>query len=257
MKGITVTLALFFLVLVPLNSNAQRIVSDSVVGAVWFGVQYGANFSEGDLKDRFGFLNHIGIFAGYKTHRNWVYGLDANFIFGSDSSVKITGIFDNLRDSKGNISDVNGDVAVVRSMPRGLHVNGEIGKVFPVLSPNPNSGIYVRAGVGWLIHKIRIETQDHVVPQLELDYRKGYDRLTSGLNTSQFLGYAFMADQGAVNFYAGFYAQQGFTYNRRTLFFDQPEAEVSTDTRVDIQYGLRVGWMIPIYKRKPQEFYFN
>jgi hypothetical protein len=107
------------------------------------------------------------------------------------------------------------------------------------------------------MHKYRIETQDHVVPQIELDYRKGYDRLTTGLNTHQFIGYSFMANQGFVNFYGGFYFQQGYTFNRRTLFFDQPETPVSTDIMLDLQYGLKFAWLIPIYKRQPKEYYFD
>ena len=257
MKTLSKSILLLSFFLLAGNTQAQRNVADSTIGAVWLGVQYGGNFSAGDLADRFGYLNHIGITAGYKTDRNWVFGVDGNFIFGSDSSLRVGDVFHDLRDSKGNITDVNGDIAIVRSLPRGMHANLTVGKIFPVWGPNPNSGIYVNAGVGWLIHRVRIETQDHVVPLLELDYRKGYDRLTSGLNTSQFVGYSFMANGGAVNFYAGLYAQQGFTYNRRAIFFDQPEVPVSEDQRLDIQYGFRVGWLIPIYKRIPNDFYFN
>ena len=182
-------------------------------------------------------------------------GLDAAFIFGN--SLRVTGLFDHLVDSKGNITDVNGDIAIVRALPRGMYVNATAGKIFPVFGSNPNSGIYANIGLGFLAHKIRVETQDHVVPQIELDYKKGYDRLTSGINTSQFLGYSFMADQGIVNFYAGVYFQQGFTKNRRTINFDSPEIPVSQATRLDLQYGLKACWLIPIYKRRPKDFYFN
>jgi hypothetical protein len=115
----------------------------------------------------------------------------------------------------------------------------------------------VNVGAGFLAHKIRIETQDHVVPQLELDYRKGYDKLTSGLNTSQFIGYSFMANKGFANFYGGFYAQQGYTFNRRTVFFESPEIEVSKDMMLDLQFGAKFAWIVPIYKRQPKDFYFD
>lgn len=207
------------------------------------------------MADRFGYLNHVGIFAGYKDKKNWVYGLEGNFMFGD--SVALTGLFDHLTDSKGNITDINGDIATVRVLSRGLYINGVIGKILPILSPNPNSGIYVNLGVGYFLHRLRIETQDHVVPQIELDYKKGYDRLTTGANLTEFVGYAFMADQGAINFYGGIYAQQGFTYNRRTINFDQPEIPVSTSMRIDLQFGFKVGWLIPVYQRQPKEFYFD
>jgi hypothetical protein len=234
---------------------AQRNVKDSIIGTPWIGVQYGANWSSGDLADRYGFMNHVGIMAGYKTNKNWFWGIESNFMFGND--VRMTGVFDHLIDSQGNITDVNGDIALVLVYARGLNVNLAVGKVFPVLSPNKNSGIFVHAGVGYLAHRMRVETQEQVIPQLELDYKKGYDRFTAGPNAHQFLGYAFMSNAGFLNFYGGFYIQEGFTQNKRTIFFDQPTIPVSSETRLDIQYGVKVGWFIPFYKRQPKEFYYN
>jgi hypothetical protein len=244
-----------FLIILTFNSISQRNVKDSTISTPWIGVHYGICDTEGDLAKRHGYFNQIGLFFGYKTKRNWVYGLDGSYLFGRD--VRVSGLFDHLVDSKGNITDQNGDIAIVLVYSRGLSVDANIGKIIPVLSPNENSGIYLNFGVGYLAHKIRVETQDQVIPTLELDYRKGYDRLSTGINTQQLLGYAFMSNQGFVNFYAGFYCQQGFTYNRRTVFFDQPETPVSTDYMLDIQYGFRFSWLIPIYKRQPKDFYYN
>lgn len=236
-------------------SFSQRNASDTIISTPWISVSYGGNWTGGDLKERYGYLNHIGFFAGYKTRKNWIYGIEGNFMFGN--KINLTGLFDHLVDSKGNITDSNGDRADVVVYSRGMNLNGAVGKIFPVMSPNKNSGIYAKIGVGFLAHKLRIETRDHVVPQLELDYRKGYDRLTSGINIHQFLGYAFMANRGALNFYGGFYAQQGFTKNRRDVFFDQPEIPVSKKLRVDMQYGFKVAWLIPIYKRMPKSYYYD
>mgnify|MGYP000123570935 CR=1 FL=1 len=237
------------------HSLAQRNAADSAIGAAWLGIQYAGGFSGGDLADRYGYFNHVGIMGGYKTNKNWVFGMEANFMFGD--SVALTGLFDHLVDSKGNITDINGDIATVRVGGRGLYINGVVGKILPILSPNPNSGIYVNVGLGYFIHRLRIETQDHVVPQIELDYKKGYDRLSSGANVTQFIGYAFMADQGGVNFYGGLYAQQGFTKNRRAINFDTPDIPVSQDLRLELQFGFKFGWLIPIYQREPKEFYYD
>jgi hypothetical protein len=251
MKFLSVIFFLFFV----MSISAQRNVKDSAIATPWVGVHYGANLTGGDLADRYGYLNHLGVIAGYKTKSNWYFGMESNFIFGN--RVRLTGLLDHLVDSYGNITDVNGDIARIFVLPRGFHFNGSVGKLFPVLSPNKNSGIFVNGGFGYLIHHMRIESNDQVVPQLELDYRKGYDRLTAGVNFHQFVGYAFMANGGFYNFYGGFYFQEGLTKNLRTINFDEPETPVSTKTRLDIQMGLRLGWMIPFYKRKPKEFYFN
>jgi hypothetical protein len=44
------------------------------------------------------------------------------------------------------------------------------------------------------LHRLKIETNEQVVPQIELDYKKGYDRLTMGVNFHQFIGYSFLAN---------------------------------------------------------------
>lgn len=253
-KALVVILFLLMLCVRP-SVTAQRNVRDSIIGTPWIGVQYGGNWTQGDLADRYGYLNHIGATAGYKTSKNWFWGLEGNFLFGNQ--VRMTGLFDHLVDSYGNIIDINGNIGMVYVFPRGFNVNLAVGKIIPVLSPNQNSGIWIHGGVGYLLHKLRVETQEQVIPQLELDYRKGYDRLSTGVNLHQFVGYAFMSNQGLVNFYAGFYASQGLTRNRRELFFDQPDVPVDQSLRMDAQIGFKVGWFIPIYRRQPKDFYFN
>lgn len=246
--------SLFFIVFV-FELEAQKKYSDSTVFRTWVGLEYGANGTFEDLADRYGFLNQIGLMTGFKTKQNYFFGLNSNFLFGND--VRLKGVFDHLTDEYGNITDINGDIAALVVFSRGLSSNLTIGKIIPFLSLNKNSGLFIHSGVGFLMHKMKIETNEQVVPQLELDYKKGYDRLTTGINFHQFLGYNFMAKTGGYHFYGGLYAQLGLTKNRRDLFFDRPDEEVSKEIRFDIQMGLKLGWVVPIYKRKPKEFYFD
>ena len=221
----------------------------------WVAFEYGANGTFGALAERYGFLNHVGLMTGIKTKGNLFFGLNSTFLFGN--TVRLTEVFDHLTDSYGNITDINGDIAAVVVFPRGFSSNLTFGKVFSVLSPKPNSGIFIHGGVGYLLHKMKIETNEQVIPQLELDYKKGYDRLTTGINFHQFIGYNFMAESRGYHFYGGIYAQQGLTKNRRDLFYDRPDEPVPSETRLDLQFGVKLGWVIPIYKRQPQEFYFD
>jgi hypothetical protein len=235
--------------------RAQTQKSDSAVSRTWIGFEYGANGTANDLADRYGFLNHVGLMTGFKTKKNYFFGLNSYFLFGNE--VRLTGIFDHLTDAYGNITDINGDIAALVVFPRGFSSNLTIGKILPFLNVNKNSGVFIHGGVGFLLHKMKIETNEQVVPQLELDYKKGYDRLTTGINFHYFIGYNFMATERGFHFYGGLYGQHGYTKNRRDLFYDRPDDEVSKDTRLDIQTGLKLGWVIPIYKRQPKEFYFD
>jgi hypothetical protein len=247
---------IFFLgISFPFFVAGQVTLDDTVVhDKVLVCPQYSTAWTGGDLVHRFGFLNLVGFGAGYKCKNNVFALADANFIFGN--KVKIPGIFEHLVDSYGNITDVNGDVATVSVLARGVSVNAQIGKIFPLNQRDKNSGIMVHAGLGYLNHRVKIETQTQVVPMIELDYKKGYDRLTTGVNSMQFIGYAYMPKQSFYSFYGGIYAMQGFTKNRRTLFYDQPDVPVSTALRLDLIMGIKVGWFIPFYSTQ-KDYYIE
>ncbi|MFA5573771.1 MAG: hypothetical protein WC994_01820 [Brumimicrobium sp.] len=232
----------------------QRDVSEAI-GTPYVGIQYGANFPMGDLAERYGFFNAIGAHAGYKTKKNWVFGIDGNFFFGN--KIKIEGLFDNLLNQDGLLIGINGNTAEVGTFFRGFHINGVVSKIIPLGKPNPNSGLMIQMGAGYLWHKLLIDSREGVVPQLTNEYAKGYDRLSIGFNTSEFIGYSYMADRGILNFYVGFYFQQGFTYNQRDIFWDKPNEKTDKGLRFEHILGVRVGWLIPIYKREPKDFYFN
>jgi hypothetical protein len=233
---------------------AQVSGSESVALPV-VGVHYGGAFSGGDLASRYWYFNRVGLTAGYKFKNNWSLGLESDFWFSD--SVRMTGLFDHLVDNAGNITNDLGLPASVLVYPRGVHVNAYVGKLFPINKTNRNSGILLQLGGGYMLHHLRIESNDNVVPQLELNYKKGYDRLTTGFNTQQFIGYSFLNNRGSTSFYAGLYFQQGFTYNRRTINFDQPNVPVSTARRLDLQTGFRLGWYIPFYSAEPREYYYD
>ena len=245
----------FAFLLISHFSYSQWNKPDSILSRPWLSVEYGGNWTQSDLAERYGFMNHIGVIGGFKTSKNWFYGIETCFQFGNN--VRLTGLFDHLVDSYGNITDADGNIAAVLVYPRGFSSNLTIGKIIPILGSNKNSGLFIHSGVGYLLHHMKIETNEQVIPQIELDYKKGYDRLTTGINLHQFVGYNFMSTNGGTHFYGGFYAQEGFTKNRRTINFDQPDTPVSTELRLDVQIGFKLGWVIPIYKRQPKDFYFN
>jgi len=146
------------------------------------GVHYGGAFSGGDLAARYGYFNRVGFTAGYKLKSNWSFGIESDFWFSDN--VRLTGLFDHLVDDAGNITNDLGMPASVLVYPRGVHANAYVGRLFPLNQSNRNSGILVQLSGGYMLHRLRIETNDNVVPQIELDYKKGYDRLTTGFNNS-------------------------------------------------------------------------
>lgn len=240
-------------ILFPSNSQAQRNIRDSAVFTPVVAVTYAALFPGGDLADRFGFTNAIGLTVNFKGKKNWIYGGEAYFLFGNE--IKEQSIFEGLATDQGYIRNTSGRYAEVLLRERGWHANFSIGKVFPWFGPNPNSGVMFKIGFGGILHKIYIESRNDFVPQLEDDYIKGYDRLTVGVTSTQFIGYLYQANQRYLNFYAGFEITEGFTQGLRDYNFDTRQSDKTN--RFDMLWGFKVGWLVPIYRKTKNDFHIK
>lgn len=232
--------------------KAQVSVKDSSISTPLIGVSYGVHLPGADLARRFGPNSDISFSYMHKTKKNWLYSGQLSYLFGKE--VKENGILDSIRDNNGYIIDQNGRYADVRLYERGWNIYAGGGKLFPVWGPNPNSGIMAMGGIGFLQHKIRIEDIGNQSPQLSLDYRKGYDRLTNGLAFTEFIGYLYLSNKRLVNFYAGFEFTQAFTQSRRSWDYDLMRKDETN--RTDLLWGVRAGWVLPLYKRAANKFYY-
>jgi hypothetical protein len=240
-----------FLFLSVFGTYAQKSLKDSTVRNILVGLNYKANFTGADLADRWGFNNQLGLDVNCKFKNNLTVGVGGGFIFGS--KLKDSTIFDDLFNSFGTITSSAGQESDILFLMRGASVYGTVGYVFNKLGNNANSGLWVNFGLGYLVHKIRIESLNDHVPQLEGSYRKGYDKLSMGVSTKQFIGYLYQANYRLIKFYAGFEFAQGLTKNVRTYNFDTGGPE--TDLKLDLLYGFKVGWILPISHRTRGEYY--
>ena len=247
------TALLFIGVLLSFYSKAQQNVKDSTVAAFIPNLTYAFQFPGGDVADRYGVNSTVGGGMFYKTRSNLLFSLDFNYIFGSDIKNADT-ILWMVETADGHIIDGNGVYAQYALWERGYSINFRVGKIIRVLNPNPNSGILVMGGLGYLVHRMKIDNQYRTAPQISGDYAKGYDRLTGGLNLNEFVGYYYMGKRRVLNFFGGFEFYQAFTRSRRDYIFDQMKKD--TNKYVDLFFGIKVGWMIPIYDRAPDKYYY-
>jgi len=232
---------------------SQRNVENEIISSPMIGMHYTTIFPAGDLSQRYGYLNQLGLTAGYKDKSNFVYGLEGNFYFGNQ--VKNDSIFNFMTDNLGNISEAEGEFGIIEILSRGFNAHAHIGKIFPVLGSNPNSGLYVSLGAGYNLLKYRIQTTYDFIPLAEADNRKLYDRQTVGFSLHQFIGYSLINATRPIHFYIGVYANQSFARYSRSWLYDQ--GPTPTKLLNDFQFGLRAGWYIPIYKRKAKKLYFD
>jgi hypothetical protein len=113
----------------------------------------------------------------------------------------------------------------------------------------------INAGLGYLQHKIKIDDIGKRTPNLNPDYKKGYDRLTAGIAISQSIGFLYLSNNRLTNFFLVMDFTQGYTQSMRSFNFDTETKD--TQKRWDLLFGPRLGVIIPLYKKMPNEFYYN
>lgn len=237
-----------FLILFSVSVKAQM---DSAITVPLVGVNFGGQLPFGDLEQRFGANLRAGGSFLIKTKKNWVYGVDAFYMFGRNVKEDV---LLQLRNTEGHITDNEGYPADIRVTQRGLGAHLHAGRVFNLNKKQPNSGIIVTLGVGYLQHKINIYDAQNRVAAVYDDLKRGYDRLSGGLSFSQFIGYMHLSENRLLNFYIGFEAYQTQAKSFRKLNYDTGLPD--TQQRLDGLVGFRLGWILPLYKRKPNDFYY-
>lgn len=240
---------IFLLYLINVNVTAQISVKDSSVTVPMVVVGYGYHFPAGDMQKRFGSNSALFFNVDFKRKNYWTFGIGGDFLFGKRIKESL---FDSI--AKENVFiNTEGDFGDVRLYERGFAISAKAGRMFALNSTRPNCGIVLNAGVGFMQHKIRIEVIGNNVPQLSKTYKKGYDRLSNGILLIQQLGYVYLSNNRLINFYFGLECMQGFTQSRRSFDYDRMQQD--TKKRMDILYGAKVAWILPLYKRAPKEFY--
>ncbi len=233
--------------------KAQTNPGDSAVRAFIPNFTFAYQFPGKDMAADFGSNATIGGGFFYKSKTNVLLSLDFNYLFGGTIKNEQQ-ILSMVLNSDGYIIDGNGTYALYAVYERGFSFNARIGKILNLLSVNPNSGVMIMGGAGYLSHFVKIDNQHHTAPQISGDYALGYDHLRGGLAFNQFIGYYFLGNSRILNFYAGFEFYQAFTRSLRDYSFDLMKKD--TQKYTDLFFGFKIGWMIPVYKRAPRKFYY-
>ena len=231
---------------------SQVSIKDSSIFVPMFFANYSYQWPFGGLATRFGGNSVVGGGFMFKLKSNWLFSAEGNYIFGAN--VKGTdSLLKNISTPDGFVIDANGYYSDIGYGETGFNILAKFGKLFPVLSPNPNSGPVILAGGGFMQDMIRIHDGSGDTPPIDGDYKKGYDRLNNGWVVTGSIGYLFLSDSRLINFFVGFEFTQAWTRYRRELNFDtgkQDKSSLSTQF-----YGANVKWIIPFYKRRPKDYY--
>lgn len=226
--------------------------NDTALTIPILGVHFGGQLPGGDLVHRYGFNMNAGSMLLVKHSSRWVFGLETNYLFGN--RVK-EDVLKQLTTPEGFVIDNEGYPADLRVTQRGFNLMAIGGYVFDWWSPNQNSGLMMTIGAGYLQHYINFYDAANKVAAVNGKYRHGYDRLTDGMALSQFIGYLYLSDNRLSNFYIGAEFYQAFTKSVRGFNFDTGKPD--TGKRLDLLFGIRAGWILPLYKRMAVGDYYN
>jgi hypothetical protein len=217
------------------------------------GLNGGIDLPAADMAKRFGVSFRLGPSVLYKTESNWMFGAKSDFLFGNN--IKEDSLLANVRDQYGYFINSDGERTSVQISERGYLVGLQAGKIFPLSKAHPDNGLLLMTGGGFIQHKISIFDKGNTIPQVRGEYKKGYDRLTNGWYLEQFVGYNMFDKRGLLNFHIGLNVMAGFTQGRRDYLYDVMRKDDAS--RIDLLFGIRGGWYIPIFKRKSEEIYFE
>lgn len=246
---------LFFLMM-PFFLEAQKDIKKECVPTVMFSATYAYQFPGADTKILYGNNSTIGASILYKTDKNWLWTLNGNFIFSDKINASREEILGIILDNNGELITGDGIYGSYAMFERGMHIQAKVGKVFSVLSPNPNCGFFFNAGLGYLSNRVRIEFSSNASPppNLDDDYPYGYDRMRGGLAYSGEVGYLFMSNSRVLNFSLSLEFIQAHTKSLREWDFNLMGPDLKS--YLDRYFGIRFAVYIPTYKRMPAEYYY-
>ena len=260
----TTIIVLLAFVLASQAQQKKSIMKESIPVSM-IQVTYAFHLPAMDNKTTYGISSTIGGGFMQKTENDWLLGVNGHFIFGSKvKGDRIDILGEGITTTDGEVIGGSGLMTSLAVAQRGLHFQGEIGKLIPC-GPNPNCGVFIKGGVGYLRNRINIEyeTQLYNTPyQVDGDYKYGYDQMRGGAAFHLETGYLMLNDTRLLNWSISLEMTWARTHNLRAydfrVFDGVPVGYVDQQKRFnDLYYGIRFTWNIPLYQRQPDTYYYN
>lgn len=237
-------------ILFKMQISAQS-VKDSSIRILMIGFHFSGQLPQYDMAKRFGPNLSAGGNFVWKTKKNILFGVEGSYFFGKNVREDVVS---SIRNEDGFIVDNEGYPADLRLTERGWNIFANVGYMISRWGNNPNSGVFFTIGGGWMQHKIKLYDANQKIAAVDGDLKKGYDRLSGGFGLSQFIGYKYISDNRLANCYFGFEFYEAYTKSLRGFNYDTGLKD--TQKRFDVLMGFRFGWILPLYKRTKDFYYY-
>lgn len=221
----------------------QKDTTVSKLNMLTLNLGYGIDWPGGDLTDRFGqsLSFHTGLDLIRKS--SLTLGVDFSYHFGDKIREDVLAPY---RNENGLVLGISGVAADLFIRERAAYIGLNAARI--VYHTQENSGIELGLGAGLLYHKLHFVDDSRSVLLIEAPYGKGLDRLTRGFALKQEIAYQYHSAKSALHFQLGLYMTEAFTRQVREFNFDTG-LPASTDRRLDLLYGFKLVWMLPLVKR--------
>jgi hypothetical protein len=237
------------------SQSKKKKINNPTDKIVLLGVHIAGQQPFGTLSERYGNFATIGAGGEFKFKKGLILGMEYNW--GFSENVKENTIFGHMIGPTPQLFDLEGYYSVITLQHRSQYAMGNIAYVIPFNKRNMNTGLFVQGGIGYNQHKIFIQSSEEKLPQvMGKEYKYGYDRLSSGLLTRQYVGYQRITPTGYFHFRAGIEFNQGFNQGRRVWNFQKNAP--GNEERFESSIGLKFSILLPIYiKDRSQEVFFE
>ena len=240
------------LILIGLQHSEAQVYKTNTAAVLLPHLNFSFQWPGQDLATRFGANNAVGVGLDYMTSKNWILGVEGTLTFGPNVKEDV---ISNLRDKDGQVLGNDRYFAEVSLKQRGYYASLFFGKLWSLSNRNKRSGIKTSIGAGYMQHNVRVQDNTQTIPQVSSTYISGYDRLSRGFQTNQFVGYQYLGTNRRINFQIGFEFIQGFTKNIRAINYNTKFNE--TKQRVDLLYGVVASWYLPFFiGEKSEEIFY-
>lgn len=238
---------IIFFILASIKSFSQKnMIEDNLII-----FNYSHQFPLGEISEIFGDNSSMGII--YLRNNRLLYGLDVNFMFGNN--VRNDSLLKSISTEDGYLINSSGELDQVLFYQRGINAHIIIGKSFNSEEKN-SSGVYLYGGIGYLQHKIQLESNRTNLPQIDQNYIKGYDNLTRGLSTKICIDYMYFSKKTFLKFVVGIEFINAITRKERVYNFVDMNYNAS-NLQLDQFLGIKTGVIIPINRMNQGNFHYR
>ncbi len=219
------------------------------------GASLSANDVSGEWVDRYRENYSVSAFVGRKFSSNWTLTAEWSYLFGGEVNNRADAL-KNVFTPDEQLINISGGIGQVNINQRATFFNLGIEKTIPIFGLNKNSGLNIGLTGGYIWHWLNVDNVGNDSPQIIDEYEKGYDRLGQGFLLRESLGFIYLSPNRLLNFKVSFEVSQIWSQDMRKYYY--PIGELNSQSQLNLLYGLRLNWYIPIYLGgKTEQYYYN